>query len=108
MPTSPYVALLEIVRRQSDAAARGDVQAAVALMPERLGVLVDAPAPSPADHAAIHEVLRLDRDLCTAIRHKMIELRNQAVELQQGRHALAGYRPPIGGERRPRRLNAFS
>jgi hypothetical protein len=76
-------------------------------MPERAGVMLDDTAtPSEADREVIREVLRLDRELSTAIRHKMIDLRNQAVELQQGRTALAGYRPPIA-RRRPRRLNAF-
>jgi hypothetical protein len=107
MSTSPYAALLEIVRSQVQAAERGEVQAAVAMMPKRARVLADAAAPAETDHAAIREVLRLDRELSTAIRHTMIELRSQAIDLQQGRTALAGYRPPVG-ERRSRRVNAFS
>jgi hypothetical protein len=107
MTQSPYAALLAIVRRQVDLATHGEVHSAVALMPRRADVLANNPAPADADHDVIREILGLDRELATVIRQRMIELRNEAVNLQQGRHALAGYRPP-SGERRPRRLNAFS
>jgi hypothetical protein len=105
-PASAYAALLELARRQIQAAERGDLTAAIALMPARADLLASAGAPSDADHDAIREVLRLDRDLATALRRRMIAIRNEAVGLQQGRTALAGYQPPLG-ERRPRRLNAL-
>jgi hypothetical protein len=105
-PASAYAALLELARRQIEAAERGDLTAAIALMPARADLLASAGAPSGADYHAIREVLRLDRDLATALRRRMIAIRNEAVGLQQGRTALAGYQPPLG-ERRPRRLNAL-
>ena len=104
--TGAYAALLDLARRQVEAAERGDLNAAIALMPARAEVLASAGPPSPPDHATIREVLRLDRDLASAMRRRMIAIHDEAVSLQQGRTALAGYRPPLG-ERRPRRLNAL-
>jgi hypothetical protein len=105
-PTHAYAALLELAQRQVEAAERGDLSAAIALMPARADVLASAATPVRADYDAIREVLRLDRDLASALRRRMIAIRNEAVGLQQGRTALAGYQPPLG-ERRPRRLNAL-
>lgn len=105
-PAHAYAALLELAQRQVAAAERGDLTAAIALMPTRADVLASAGAPVGADFEAIRDVLRLDRDLASALRRKMIDIRNEAVGLQQGRTALAGYQPPVG-ERRPRRLNAL-
>ena len=104
--TGAYAALLDLARRQVEAAGRGDVNAAMALMPARAEVLASAGPPAADDHATIREVLRLDRDLAGALRRRMIAIRDEAVGLQQGRTALAGYRPPLG-EPRPRRLNAL-
>jgi hypothetical protein len=105
-PTRGYAALLDLARRQAEAVERGDLDAAVALMPARAEVLASAGPPAADDHATIREVLRLDRDLASALRRRMIAIRDEAVGLQQGRTALAGYRPPLG-EPRPRRLNAL-
>src|ERR671933_610601 len=105
-PPRPYAALLELAQRQVEAAERGDLTAAIALMPARAELLASAGTPVGAAHDAIREVLRLDRDLASALRRGMIAIRNEAVGLQHGRTALAGYQPRLGNTR-PRRFNAL-
>jgi hypothetical protein len=105
-PARAYAALLELALRQVEAAERGDLNAAIALMPERAELLANAGAPVGDDYRAIREVLRLDRDLASALRRKMIAIRDEAVGLQHGRTALAGYQPRLGNTR-PRRFNAL-
>jgi hypothetical protein len=89
---SPYQQLLELARQQADAARRGDLDAAVEAFDARAELLVDAPAPSVSDLAAIHETLVLDRELSGAIRERMLALREESREVQRGRTALSGYR----------------
>jgi hypothetical protein len=101
---SPYEAIRDIAREQMEAAARGDLDAAVGLIDERARLLADAPAPGAQDQDAIHETLRLDRELACAIRQRMLDLRAEAVSTQQARTAVAGYRPPRG--RKPLMLDA--
>jgi len=98
--------LLQLAQCQAEAAERGDIDGVLGLMPDRARALAGAAPATMADHGAIREVLRLDRDLATVIRQRMIGIRNEARGLQHGRSALQGYRPPAG-ERRPRRLNAL-
>jgi hypothetical protein len=86
-----YEQVLELARQQSAAVARGDVESAVNLLSRRAEVLAAAPPATDADADLIREILRRDRDLSGAIRERMIDLRNRAVQSQHGRLALAGY-----------------
>jgi len=83
--------LLDLARDQAAAVARGDLEVAVDLLDARAAVLTDAPAPGAADTDAIREVLRLDRDLSSAIRERMIQLRGEVLDSRQGHTALNGY-----------------
>jgi len=86
-----YARLLDLARDQAAATARGDLDTAVSLLDVRAAVLRDAPGPDAGDTAAIREVLRLDRDLSSAIRERMIQLRDEALGSRQGNKALIGY-----------------
>jgi len=88
-----YCDLLRLAEAQSAALASGDLEAAVGLLDARGALLAQAGVPEPGDLDAIHEVLRLDRELSGAIRERMIALRDEALANQRGRHALNGYRP---------------
>jgi hypothetical protein len=88
----PSQQLLELARPQAEAARQGDLDAAAEAFDTRAELLVDAPAPSASDLAAIHETLVLDRELASAIRERMIALREESLEMQRGRTALTGYR----------------
>ena len=88
---SAYLELLRLAQAQAAALARGDLDGAVSMLEARGAVLARAGAPAPADLDAIREVLRLDRDLSGAIRERMLEIRQQAMEAQRGRRALDGY-----------------
>ena len=94
---SVYQQLVHLARQQSAAVARGDVEAAVALLTDRAALLAGASPPGPADADAVREVLRRDRDLSGAIRERMLDLRARARALQQGRTALAGYNTSVRG-----------
>jgi hypothetical protein len=98
--------LLDLARDQAEAAARGDIDAAVSLLDVRAAVLGDAPAPGAADTDAIKEVLRLDRDLSSAIRERMIQLRGEALDNRQGHKALNGYARPA--QRQPMAVDRVS
>jgi hypothetical protein len=86
-----YEQVLDLAREQSAAIARGDIEAAVRLLPKRAALLASAPPAGAADADTIREIIRRDRDLSGAIRERMIDLRNRAVRSQHGRVALAGY-----------------
>ena len=86
-----YAQLLDLARDQAQAIARGDLDSAVSLLEARGALLVDAPAAGAADMDAVREVLRLDRDLSSAIRERMIALRAEVLENRQGHRALGGY-----------------
>jgi hypothetical protein len=88
---SAYPELLRLAQAQSAALARGDLEAAVGMLEARGAVLARAGAPGPSDLDVIREVLRLDRDLSGAIRERMLEIRQQALDNQRGRRALSGY-----------------
>ncbi len=94
--------VLDIARQQSAALGRGDLEVATALLDERAALLVRAPVPTPADVPLVEEILRLDRDLSSAIRHRMIALRDDARDGERGRQALDSY-----GRHLPRRPMAI-
>jgi len=95
---SLYQQVLDIAREQAVALRRGELEAATALLDQRAQLLVNALAPTPDDIPLIEEVMRLDRDLSSAIRERMIKIRNDVLDGQQGRRALNSY-----GRRLPRR-----
>jgi hypothetical protein len=93
---SLYRQVLDITRAQSAALSRGELETAVALLDDRAGLLADAASPSADEMPLAEEILRLDRQLSSAIRERMIAIRNEVLEGQHGRQALRGYdrRPP--------------
>jgi len=97
-----YQQVLELARRQSAAIDRGDLEGATALLDERAALLADAPLPGPADAPLVEEILRLDRDLSSAIRHRMIAIRDEARRDERGKKALDSY-----GRHLPRRPMAI-
>jgi hypothetical protein len=101
-----YTRLLDLARDQAEAVARGDLETAVDLLDVRAAVLMDAPAPGAADTDAIREVLRLDRDLSSAIRERMIQLRGEVLDSRQGNKALNGY--ARHAQRRPMAVDRVS
>jgi hypothetical protein len=94
---SGFDEVLDIARKQSLAIANDDLLEAIRLLDNRAALLAHALPAGPEDAAAIREVLRRDRDLSSAIRERMIELRTQAVAFQRGRVALAGYQTHNNG-----------
>ena len=88
---SAYLELLRLAQAQDRAVARGDLEAAVGMLEARGAVLARADVPGQADLDVIREVLRLDRELSGAIRERMLEIRQQAIETQRGRRALDSY-----------------
>jgi len=95
---SVYQQVLDIAREQSAALRRGELEAATALLEQRAQLLDTALIPTPDEIPLIEEVMRLDRDLSSAIRERMIKIRNEARDGHQGRRALDSY-----GRRLPRR-----
>jgi hypothetical protein len=94
---SLYQQVLDIAHEQSAALSRGELEAATALLDHRAHLLVNAVAPTPAEVPLVEEIMRLDRDLSSAIRERMIKIRNEVRDGQQGRRALDSY-----GRRLPR------
>lgn len=88
---SVYQQVLNIAREQSQRLSRGELEGAIALLDDRAGLLADAPLPVPSEFPIAEEIVRLDRQLSSAIRERMIAIRNEALESQHGRNALAGY-----------------
>ena len=88
---STYHDLLGLAEQQAEAVRRGDLETAIGLLDARGALLDRVGAPSREDLDAIREVLRLDRELSSALRERMIEMRNAARSLQTGRQALDGY-----------------
>jgi hypothetical protein len=88
---SMYEKVLAIAREQASAIAEGELERAIRLLDRRAALLAGAPAPSQPEVPMLEEVLRLDRDLANAIRYRMIAIRDEARQGQQGRHALQGY-----------------
>jgi hypothetical protein len=90
---SAYATLLEIAREQAAALTRDDVVFAVSLLDKRAELLASAPHPSEADRPLVEEIMRLDRQLATAIRERMLWIREQLLAASRGRTALASYKP---------------
>jgi len=89
-----YQQLLKLAHDQVAARQRGDLETALHIIDARARLIEGAPpASSEGDRAAIHEVLRLDRELSSAIRARMIEVRNEVAAGVRGHQALVGYRP---------------
>jgi hypothetical protein len=89
--TGIYEQVLAIAREQANALAAGELERAVALLDRRAELLAGAPPPSKPEVPLVEEVLKLDRELATAIRYRMIAIRDEARAGQQGRQALQGY-----------------
>jgi hypothetical protein len=88
----PFQELVRIAREQSAALARGELETAVRLLDDRAVILQSlGQARTVADENAVREVMRRDRDLSSAIRERMIDIRNRSLKLQHGRAALSGY-----------------
>lgn len=94
---SVYQQVLDVARAQSAALGRGELEAATALLDHREQLLLTASAPTPDEIALIEEIMQLDRALSSAIRERMIKIRNEVLDGQQGRRALNSY-----GRRLPR------
>ena len=93
-----YGQVLDIARAQAEALDRGDLDRAVSLLDVRAELLRGTPVPSAEEVPLAEEIVRLDRRLASAIRERMVAIRNEALEGQHGRNALAGY-----GRRLPER-----
>ncbi len=93
-----YQQVLDIARQQSAALSRGELEAATLLLDERAALLARAAVPTAADVPIVEEILRLDRDLSSAIRQRMIAIRDEARDGERGRKALDSY-----GRHLPRR-----
>jgi len=86
-----YQQVLDIAREQSAALRRGELEAAVALLEPRAHLLSSTPPAAAADVSVIEEIMRLDRDLSSAIRERMIEIRNESRAGKNGQRALSSY-----------------
>lgn len=94
---SVYQRVLDIARDQAAALSRGELESAVALLDDRAELLVGAVPPHPDEVALVEEVLRLDRNLASAIRERMISIRNEALGGRQGQRALSSYGRRLAG-----------
>jgi hypothetical protein len=88
---SVYEKVLSIAREQADALDRGELEHAVGLLDRRAELLAGAPPPTQAEVPVVEKILELDRELASAIRYRMIAIREDARQGHQGRHALQGY-----------------
>ena len=93
---SPYQELLRLAQEQAASVARGDLDAAVQLIGVRAALLARTDEPTGSDLDAIREVLRLDGELSSAIRARMISIRDEALASQRGLEALNRYNPGQG------------
>jgi len=91
---SPFEQVLCIAQEQLAAVARGDLLAATARLDERAALLAAAPPAQLSDADTLHEIMRLDLTLSSAIRQRMVEIRDEAMDGQRGRRALDGYGHP--------------
>ena len=94
-----YQQVLDIARDQAAALGRGELENAVALLDGRARLLIAAAPPRAEELPIVQEILQLDRGLASAIRERMIRIRNEALEGLQGQRALGGYGRPA--PRRP-------
>jgi hypothetical protein len=88
---SSFEQILRIAQEQAEAAARGDLMAAAARLPERGLLLQAAPLAEPSDADTIREILRLDLVLAGSIRERMVAIRDEVKDGLRGRLALGGY-----------------
>jgi hypothetical protein len=86
-----YEQVLAIARQQASALADGELDRAVSLLNRRAELLTGAPPPSESEVRVVEQILELDRELASAIRYRMIAIRDEARQGHQGRHALQGY-----------------
>lgn len=91
MGMSVYQQVFEIAQAQAAAAAAGDLNMAVSLLERRGELIRTTPAATPADEPLIRATLDLDRDIATAIRHRMLAIREDLIRVGTGKAALAGY-----------------
>ena len=103
---SIYQRVLEIAQAQAAAAAAGDLNTATVLLEKRGTLIATAPPASAHDKPIIRAILELDRDIASAFRRRMIEIRDEALTLRNGQQALAGY--SRRGPAQPVALNLFT
>jgi hypothetical protein len=95
-----YQQILEITRKQADAAAAGDLNTAIALQAPRGELIAAAPPATLADEPVIRATLELDRDIATAIRERMLAIRDEMLAARKGQKAVAGYGGRLGAATR--------
>lgn len=88
---SAYQEVLQLARKQVQAANHGDMDRVVSLLSERDALLATPVAAVEADRAAIEETLELDREIAGAFRRKMLHARQEVLNLRHGADALNGY-----------------
>ena len=88
---SVYEQVLAIAREQSEALGRGELERAIGLLDRRAELLAGANPPTQPEVPVAQEILRLDRELSSAIRQRTMEIRDEARAGQHGRQALQGY-----------------
>jgi hypothetical protein len=86
-----YEQILEITRKQAVAAAAGDLNMAIALQGPRGELIAAAPPATAADEPVIRATLALDRDIATAMRERMLAIRDEMLAAHRGHQALVGY-----------------
>jgi hypothetical protein len=94
---SVYHQVLEIALEQSAALGRGELESATALLDRRAELLAHAPLASAAELPLVEEILQLDRKLATALRLRMIAIRDEVRDGERGRKALDGYGRHVPG-----------
>ena len=88
---SSFQAILEITQAQAAAARAGDLDSVMAALEER-GRLVDSVgAPSRQEAATLAAIFELEREIATAIRTRMLAVRDEMRGVQHGKRALASY-----------------
>jgi hypothetical protein len=92
---SAYTDVLAVARQQLAAASEGDLETAARLLHDRQLLLDGAGTSQPADERAIRQILAIDRQVAGYFRERMLKIRDEALALSRGRHALTGYRPSV-------------
>jgi hypothetical protein len=83
--------ILLIAQQQVEAVARGDLEAAVARLDQRGELVAQLPPALGRDTSTLEEIMRLDRVLSSAVRDRMVAIRDEAAQFQRGSHALDSY-----------------
>src|SRR5947209_1768279 len=76
---SVYQQVLDVAREQAAAVHRGELQAATKLLEQREHLLAGAQGPTADEVPLVRQILTLDRALSSAIRERMIEIRNESL-----------------------------